>query len=71
VASDLPSFREILNEKNSILVESDNPQAMAEGIKKALNDAEFSTKISEQAHKDVQKYSWDNRAKSILEFINQ
>jgi len=70
VASDLPSFREVLNEKNSILVKADNPQAMAEGIKKALNDTEFSTRISEQAYHDVQKYSWDNRAKSILKFIS-
>jgi len=71
VASDLPSFREVLNEDNSILVESDNPQAMAEGIKKAFNDVRFSVKISEQAYQDVQKYSWDNRAKSILEFIKK
>jgi len=70
VASGLPSFREILNENNSILVKPDNPQAMAEGIKKALNDREFSVKITEQAHRDVQKYTWDNRAKSILDFIN-
>lgn len=69
VASDLPSFREVLNEKNAILVESDNPEAMAQGIKKALEDTEFSAKISEQAHQDVQKYSWSNRAKKILEFI--
>ena len=62
-------IREVLNEKNAILVESDNPQAMAEGIKKAIKDMDFSAKISEQAYQDVQRYSWDNRAKKILEFI--
>ncbi len=70
IASDLPSFREILNEKNCIFVEPDNPEAMAIGIKKVLNDLELSKKISEQAYQDVQNYTWDNRARKILEFIN-
>lgn len=69
VASSLPSFKEILNEENCILVESDNSEAMAIGIKKALNDSELSKSILEQAFKDVQQYTWDNRAKNILEFI--
>jgi len=92
VASDLPSFREVLynnqcesnldnqreseqNQRvsafiaNAILVEPDNPEAIAIGIKKVLNDLELSKKISEQAYRDVQKYTWDNRAKKILNFI--
>ena len=69
VASDLPSFREILNQDNAVLVEPDNPKALAEGIRKILNNSELANKISNQAHQDVQKYTWDNRAKKISEFI--
>jgi len=69
VASNLPSFGEVLNANNAILIESDSPEAMAKGIKKALEDKEFSAKISQRAYQDVQKYNWDNRAKSILKFI--
>ena len=69
VASSLSSFKEVLNDENSILVEPDNPEAMAIGINKAINDLELSKQISEQAYKDVQYYTWDNRAKKILEFI--
>lgn len=69
IASDLPSFREVLNQGNSILVESDNPKALAEGIKKVLNSPELAEKISNQAFKDVQQYTWDKRAKKILRFI--
>lgn len=69
VASNLPSFREILNKDNCIFVEPDNPEAMSVGIKKALDDPILSEKISNQAYQDVQKYTWDNRAKKILEFI--
>ena len=69
VASSLLSFKEILNEYNCIFVESDNAEAMAIGIKKALNDSVLSENISNQAYQDVQKYTWDNRAKKILDFI--
>ena len=67
IASDLPSFREILNQNNSILVAPDNPQALAEGIKKVLNNPDLAKQISEQAYKDVQKYTWDNRVKQIFD----
>ena len=69
IASDLPSFREILNENNSILVKPDNPEALGEGIKKILNNPDLAKKISEQAYRDVQKYTWNNRAKKILDFL--
>jgi len=69
VASNLDSFKEILNDKNSILVESDNEKALASGINKVLNNKNLAENISSQAYLDVQKYSWDNRAKKILDFI--
>ena len=69
VASDLPSLREILNENNAILVKSDSPQALVEGIEKALKNPDFSAKISLKALKDVQKYSWAERVKNILSFL--
>lgn len=69
VASDLPSIREILNQDNSILVKPDSPKALAEGIKKVLNNPELVRNISRQAHKDVLRHTWDKRAKKILDFI--
>lgn len=71
VASDLSSIREVLNEENAILVEPGNPKALAEGIKKVLQDEELATKVAENAFKDVQQYSWDKRAEKILEFIQK
>lgn len=69
VASDLPSIREILNESNAVFFEPDNPESLASAIKKVLNDKELAKRISEQALKDVQKYSWHERAAKILNFI--
>jgi len=68
VASNLPSIKEILNENNAVLVEPNNPEALAFGIKRVLKDGEFSAKILKQALKDVQNYTWDKRARTILNF---
>jgi len=70
VASDLPSLREILNKNNAVLIKSDNPKALANGIKQALKNTDLSDKISIQAHRDVQNYSWFKRSKKIIDFLN-
>ena len=69
VASSLLSLREVLNNKNAILVEPDSPQSLAKGIQKVLDNPELAKRISNQAHKNVQKYTWDKRTKRILDFI--
>ena len=67
VASRLPSIEEILNDKNSILVQANQPQKLADGIKKALD--ENSQKLIDQAFQDVRNYTWDKRVEKILEFV--
>ncbi len=69
VASDLPSIREILNENNSILVEPDNPKALAEAIKYIFDNKEKAKMIAARARQEVAAYSWDHRARQILKFI--
>jgi len=68
-ASDIPSIAEILNEENSVLVKPDDPEALARGIRFVLENNEFAEKISSQAYIDVQKYTWEARAKLISDFI--
>lgn len=70
VASDLPSIREILNESNAAFFEPDDPMSLADSIKKVLHDERFGDKISKQALKDAEKYTWRKRADLILKFIN-
>jgi glycosyltransferase involved in cell wall biosynthesis len=71
IASDLPSLREVLSEENALLIEPDNPQALAESIEKILNDTNLSSQIAQKAKDDVRKYTWDNYAEKILEFIQK
>jgi len=70
VATDLPSVREILIDgENAILVEPNNPKALAEGVEKVLENEKIAKKIAENAYMDVLQYTWDKRAENILEFI--
>ena len=69
IASDLPSICEILNENNSILIEPNNSKKLAQAINKILSNSDLAEKISKQASKDVQNYTWQKRAEKILNFI--
>ncbi len=69
VSSDLPSIREVLDEENAVLVAPGDPEALAEGIKRVLDDEDLAKKIAEKAYHDVQQYSWEKRAERILEYI--
>lgn len=69
VATKLPSVEEVLNESNSVLVEPNSPEDLAKGIRRIIDDSEFGLKISSQALKDVQFYTWQKRAERIKEFV--
>ena len=70
VSSSLPPIMEILNNENSILVRPDEPEALAFGIDYALENEDFSQKVSQKAFQDIQSFLWENRAKKILEFFH-
>jgi len=71
VASDLPSIRDILNKKNSVLVHPDNPTALALVIKELFNDITRAVAIAEEAHRNVGEYTWDKRASNLHAFIKE
>lgn len=70
VASDLPSIKEILNEKNAVLVKPDSPEDLKKGIEIILRDKNLASRISKKALKDVKEYTWDRRAEKIVAYIN-
>ena len=65
VASDLPSIREILSEKNGFLVTPDSPTALAAGIHTALTEREEANNRAAAAKSAVTRYTWDARAAAI------
>jgi glycosyltransferase involved in cell wall biosynthesis len=71
VAQDLPSFREVLNDKNSFLVKPGDAKALSDEI--ALVFKEENAKMAEEkatkALEDVKDYTWTKRAEKIIGFF--
>jgi glycosyltransferase involved in cell wall biosynthesis len=71
ITSDLPSLREILNEDNSVLFKAGSTKDLAVEIDKVLKNPDDYQNLIEQAFRDVQGYTWEKRAKRIVDFINE
>jgi len=67
VATNLPSIREVLRHgENAWLVEPGNEKALAQGIMQVLQDAALSTKLATNARQAVDRFTWERRARAIL-----
>jgi glycosyltransferase involved in cell wall biosynthesis len=71
IASNIPSLTEILNNSNSIIVKPDSAEDMAEGINEIFRNKVRADSVSMKAFSDVQKYTWTERAKRILGFVDK
>jgi putative flippase GtrA len=69
ITTDLPSIREILDDASAFFVKPNNSKDLTRGLLKLLNDDNLRKILGENAREAVAKYSWDERAKNILESI--
>ncbi len=69
IASDLPSIKGVLNNKNSILIKPGSVEELTAGVKKIIIKKELGEEIAAQANKDVQEHTWQKRAKRIINII--
>jgi glycosyltransferase involved in cell wall biosynthesis len=67
LSSDLPVLREVLNPDNAILLPAEDTGAWATAIRYLQDNPDFCARLAEQARRDAQKYSWEARARRILE----
>lgn len=65
-SSDLPVLREILNERNAILLPSGDVTAWRTALQTLLNDPKRRAALATQAACDAHKYTWSWRARRIL-----
>lgn len=65
VASDLPSIREIVDEKTAILVAPDDANALADGIRRSLAEVGASKVRATEAQEISHRYNWSARAAAI------
>lgn len=71
VASSLPSLREILDDSCAVLVPSDDANALYGGIRKIFDDPTVGERLGVAAREKVKNMTWENRAKAIINFIQQ
>lgn len=70
VASDLSTVREIIKHgKNGHLVEPDNPESLAQGINRLIGDPAYRNSLAQEAFRNVQKYSWQQRGAELHSFL--
>jgi len=67
VASDLPSIREIVSEREVLFAKPDDPKSFAETIVKALNDG---SERPEAGKRLAALHSWEARAQKIRYFMD-
>ena len=70
VGSKLPAIEEILKDReNALLGIPDNPKSIADNIRNLLIDDRLSFDLANNAYKKVKDYTWEKRAKRIVDFI--
>lgn len=69
VASDLPTLRTVLNDKNCLFVEPENVHQLGEALLGLFESPELRDSLAKQAKDDSWQHSLSTRAKNILNFI--
>jgi glycosyltransferase involved in cell wall biosynthesis len=67
VVSDLPSIREVVDERSAFLVTPDDPQRLAAGIEATMEGREEALSRANVARELVRNYTWQTRARKIFE----
>ena len=67
LASDLPVFREVLNDRNAILLPPEDVAAWHKALNQLTADDNRRNSLAEQARKDAVQYDWRTRGQRILE----
>lgn len=71
VTSDLPSIREILDEDEAFFFKVGDKEALLKSLISVLSDRRKADNVSKKAFEKVVVYSWEKRAKAIMDMIKQ
>jgi len=72
VGTDVPSLHNILvQDETALLVAPGQPRALADALNTLIADRSLANRLAQAARQQVQPYSWENRASSLLMFIEQ
>lgn len=69
-ATNIPTISKVLNHNsNSLLVRPDDIEDYCKAIHNLLQDHQLSKRLAHKAYVDVEKFSWDNRCKEIIQLF--
>ncbi|HET59904.1 MAG TPA: glycosyltransferase [Chloroflexi bacterium] len=71
LSSDLPVFHEVLNDQNAVFCPPEDEDAWIQAFGSLITDEERRMRLSAQARKDAEMYSWRNRAQRVLDKLSQ
>jgi glycosyltransferase involved in cell wall biosynthesis len=70
VASDLVSIREVLcHDVNGVLVQAGSAPALADGIRRVIDDPQLAERIAGKARAAAAEYTWDRRAERLEQLL--
>jgi glycosyltransferase involved in cell wall biosynthesis len=67
LSSDLPVFREVLNDENAVLLPPEDVDAWVNAIRDMHDHPEKRFALAARARLDAEKYTWEARARKMLE----
>ena len=71
IASELPAVKTVITHgRNAWLSPPDDGKALARAISSLVHSQDLCSRLAHQAYQDVHQYSWENRVKKILNYIN-
>jgi glycosyltransferase involved in cell wall biosynthesis len=72
ISSDLPVIQEVLNSSNAVLCPPDDIDAWSRAFEYLIKDEERRSVLAQQAWRDIQQYTWLERARNALAgFVTQ
>jgi glycosyltransferase involved in cell wall biosynthesis len=71
VTCDFPATRDVLNADNAIFVEPENPEALAAGIRRAVEDPQLARRVAARALEDVRSMTYRQRAAGLVAFFRR
>lgn len=70
ISSDLPVIREVLNPSNAMLCPPEDIEIWSQALGNLIYDEEKRQALAEQAWRDIQQYTWLERARKALDGFN-
>lgn len=70
IASDLPAVRDVLDESTALIVKPGDPKSLAEAMNEVAYGGQRVEELAMAAYEKVKEYTWQKRARKIIDFIS-